>query len=128
MPVSGRAYLSPTLVLLAFDYPEGENDNTFLGFAIKREPGFDGAKFTFLPNRIGFDGAHKDGSTEGSDQWPIQKFYWWDARINTADRGKKFTYTVSVVTGTPENLTLASSQNLEAQVRVTIPLEVENGI
>jgi hypothetical protein len=128
MPVTGRAYLSPTLVLLAFDYPEGENDNSFLGFAIKREPGFDGAKFTFLPNRIGFDGAPKDGSTEGSDQWPIQKFYWWDARINTADRGKEFTYTVSVVTGTPENLAIASSAKLSLKIPVTVPLEVENKI
>src|SRR5580700_9296476 len=128
MPVSGRAYLSPTLVLLAFDYPEGENDNTFLGFAIKREPGFDGAKFTFLPNRIGFDGAPKAGSTEGSDQWPIQKFYWWDARINTADRGKKFTYTVSVVKGTPENLSIATSAKLSVEIPAKVPLEVENGI
>jgi hypothetical protein len=128
MPVNGRAYLSPTLVLLAFDYPEGDNDNTFLGFAIKREPGFDGAKFTFLPNRIGFDGAPQDGSTEGSGQWPIQKLYWWDARINSADRGKKFTYTVSVVTGTPENLTIATSPKQSVEITVKVPLEVENKI
>jgi hypothetical protein len=72
MPVNSRSYLSPTLVLLAFDYPEGKNDKDFLGFAIKREPGFDAAKFTYLPNRIGFDGPNKDGSSEGSDQWPIR--------------------------------------------------------
>jgi PLD-like domain len=128
MGVTVRAYLSPTLVLLAFDYPEGANAKNFLGFAIKREPGFDGASSTFLPNRIGFNGAPSDGSTEGSDQWPIQKFYWWDARINTADRGKKFTYTVSAVTGTPGALTIGASPGLAAKINITIPLEVENGI
>jgi PLD-like domain len=128
MPLSGRAYLSPTLVLLAYDYPEGANDAHFLGFAIKREPGFDGAAFSFLPNRIGFNGAPSDGSTEGSEEWPIQKFYWWDARINTVDRGKKFVYTISVVTGTPGQLTIGNTQELAVTVQVTVPLEVENGI
>jgi phosphatidylserine/phosphatidylglycerophosphate/cardiolipin synthase-like enzyme len=128
MSVTARAYLSPTLVLLAFDYPEGAKDKTFLGFAIKREPGFDGASFTYLPNRIGFDGPNSDGSTEGSDKWPIQKFYWWDARINTADRGKKFSYTVSVVRGTPQNLTIESQPNLIFKISLTVPLEVENKI
>jgi hypothetical protein len=128
MPVTARAYLSPTLVLLAFDYPEGKTDKTFLGFAIKREPGFDGAQFTYLPNRIGFDGPNRDGSSEGSDQWPIQKFYWWDARINTLDRGKQFTYTISVVNGTPTHPAIGAAPNLAATLPVTIPHEVEHGI
>lgn len=128
MSVTARPYLSPTLVLLAFDYPEGANDEHFLGFAIKREPGFDGATFTYLPNRIGFNGPPSNGGTEGSDKWPIQKFYWWDARINSADRGRKFIYTICVVKGTPENLAIGSSQGLNTQITVTIPLEIENGI
>jgi hypothetical protein len=128
MSITGRAYLSPTLVLLAFDYPEGVDDPTFLGFAIKREPGFDGSRSSYLPNRIGFNGPPANGGTEGSDQWPIQKFYWWDAHINSGDRGKAFTYTVSVVTGTPEDLKIASDASLALQIRVTIPLEVEKGI
>jgi hypothetical protein len=128
MPITGRAYLSPTLVLLAFDYPEGANQEAFLGFSIERQPGFDGAPFTFLPNRIGFNGPKSDGTTEGSDKWPIQKFYWWDARINTADRGKSFTYTISVVTGTSEKLTIATDPKGSIRVAVTVPHEVENGI
>jgi phosphatidylserine/phosphatidylglycerophosphate/cardiolipin synthase-like enzyme len=128
MPVSGRAYLSPTLVLLAFDYPEGENEKTFLGFAIKREPGFHGAPFSFLPNRIGFHGASADGKTDGSDRWPIQKFCWWDAQINTADRGSSFSYTISVVRGTPDSLSIGSSPELSLKMRITVPLEVEHGI
>jgi|KBSMisStandDraft_5_1062788.scaffolds.fasta_scaffold04212_9 hypothetical protein len=128
MPLSGRAYLSPTLVLLAYDYPEGANDAHFLGFAIKREPGFDGAAFSYLPNRIGFNGAPTDGSTKGSDEWPIQKFYWWDARINTADRGTKFVYTISVVKGTPAQMTIGNTQGNTVTVEVKVPLEVEHGI
>jgi len=128
MPLMVRPYLSPTLVLLAFDYPEGEKEKSFLGFAIKRDPGFDGAAFTYLPNRIGFNGPNRDGSTEGSDRWPIQKFYWWDARINSADRGKKFTYTISVVTGAPDRPAIGATPNLSVQSPVTIPLEVEKGI
>jgi hypothetical protein len=31
---------------------------------------------------------------------PIQKFLWWDSAITEADRGKKFTYTVTPVRGT----------------------------
>jgi hypothetical protein len=68
MSVTTRAYLSPTLVLLALDYPEDLNDRHFLGFAIKREPGFDGASSIYLPNRIGFHGANSDGSTQGSNK------------------------------------------------------------
>ena len=40
MAVVVRAYLSPTLVLLAFDWPQGKGRDDFLGFAIKRTPGF----------------------------------------------------------------------------------------
>ena len=128
MPLTARAYLSPTLVLLACDYPEGKNEPDFLGFAIQRTPGPDGQKSIYLPNRIGFDGPNKDGKDEGSDQWPIQKFYWWDANITSADRGKKFTYTISVVTGTPQELKISDMRGSSIDLPVTIPLEVENGI
>ncbi len=40
MATNLRAYLSPTLVLLAFDWIEGKSNPEFLGFAIKRSPGF----------------------------------------------------------------------------------------
>ena len=128
MPVSARPYLSPTLVLLAFDYPEGEKEKDFLGFAIRREPGFDGEKSSFLPNRIGFSGPDKDAKTRGSNQWPIQKFYWWDARIGTGDRGKEFTYKISVVRGAPGNLSISEKNGEFFELHVTIPLEVGHGI
>ena len=43
MPVVVRDYTSPTLVLLAFDWPSADQKNDFLGFAIERTPGFDGS-------------------------------------------------------------------------------------
>jgi len=128
MPVIARPYLSPTLVLLAFDFPEGAQERSFLGFAIKREPGFRGAPFSYLPNRIGFNGPNPDGSSEGSDKWPIQKFYWWDAQIDSRDRGKQFTYTVSVVNGRPDSLNIGNAGDLYSKVLITVPSEIENGI
>jgi phosphatidylserine/phosphatidylglycerophosphate/cardiolipin synthase-like enzyme len=126
MAVIVKAYTSPTLVLLAFDWPEGDGKSDFLGFAIERTPGFNKAPKSFLPNRIGFNGPKPDQSDFLSDQAPIQKFYWWDARIDTKDRGSTFTYTVIPVTGTPDALQLdrASATTLE----VSVPQVTENGI
>src|SRR5262245_59623470 len=94
-----KSYVSPTLVLLAFDWPVGGSREDFLGFAIERTPGVDGASSSWLPNRIGFDGPKPDQSDIPSNEAPIQKFYWWDARIDTKDRGNTFTYSVTPVTG-----------------------------
>jgi len=86
-----RSYLSPTLVLLAMDWPDGANRQDFLGFSIRRSPGFrtdtnkvriDNKDWNWLPNRIGFDGAAPEGRDFPSSDAPIQKFMWWDARID----------------------------------------------
>lgn len=133
MSVSVRSYLSPTLVLLAFDWPDAQRRDDFLGFAIKRTPGFwsaDGktrAATSWLPNRLTFDGpaAHTQGDAP-TDQAPIQKFMWWDARIDPPDRGRSFRYDVYPVVGTP-----ASLQVLEAEAGVcaiTLPAHVEDGV
>ena len=67
---AARAYLSPTLVLLAFDWPDGEQRNDFLGFAIKRTPGFLDfttgtlAASSFLPNRLNFNGPPAEGQPD----------------------------------------------------------------
>lgn len=123
--LSLRAYLSPTLVLLAFDYSDAVQTPDFLGFSIERRPGFNGAPSSFLPNRIGFNGPPANGIGQGSNIWPIQKFYWWDAQINTPDRGKSFSYTVTPLHGNPQQL-----QPLEpgTKITVTIPRQVEKGI
>ena len=49
-----RSYASPALVLLAFDWPEADQHADFLGFAIRRTPGFYGQVQSWLPNRRRF--------------------------------------------------------------------------
>jgi hypothetical protein len=100
MPAIAKSYVSPTLVLLAYDWAPGSGRNDFLGFAIQRTPGFDGAVSSWLPNRIGFNGPKPDQSDFPSNEAPIQKFYWWDARITTLDRGTSFSYKIVPVAGT----------------------------
>ncbi len=126
MTVVVKAYTSPTLVLLAFDWPAGDGRADFLGFAIDRTPGFGSAPRSWLPNRIGFDGPKPDQSDIPCNQAPIQKFYWWDARINTADRGTQFSYRVIPVVGTPDALQILDDE--AALINVRIPEVEENGI
>jgi phosphatidylserine/phosphatidylglycerophosphate/cardiolipin synthase-like enzyme len=121
-----KSYTSPTLVLLAYDWPAGDDHDDFLGFAIQRTPGFDGAESSWLPNRIDFNGPKPDQSDFPSNQAPIQKFYWWDARIDTKDRGHSFTYLVIPVKGKPSSLNLLNAQATEIVVKV--PEVEEQGI
>lgn len=133
MTVSVRSYLSPTLVLLAFDWPDAASRSDFLGFAIRRTPGFwsaDGktrAPDSWLPNRLTFDGpaAHTQGDAP-TDQAPIQKFMWWDARIDPQDRGAAFRYDVYPVVGTPANLQVLDVQ--AGVCDVVLPAHIEDGI
>lgn len=133
MATTARAYLSPTLVLLAFDWPGGESREDFLGFAIKRTPGFwapDGlsrAASSWLPNRLTFTGPVLSGQPDvDSCKAPIQKFMWWDARIDPQDREKSFKYEVFPVTGTAENLQLL--ENEKAVCSVVLPAHIEDNI
>jgi PLD-like domain len=124
-----RPYCSPTLVLLAFDWPDGDRRD-FLGFAILRSPGFrkpDGTEEaeSWLPNRIGFDGPEQ-GRDFPSETCPIQKFQWWDARVDDPDRGREFTYRIWPVVGTPENLQRVAEA--EGRLTITIPRPEERGI
>jgi phosphatidylserine/phosphatidylglycerophosphate/cardiolipin synthase-like enzyme len=130
--VKVRSYCSPTLVLLAFDWPEGARED-FLGFAVSRVPGFrtkDGhiEDKSWLPNRVGFDGPvtgkmHADFPSNTS---PLQKFMWWDARIDDPDRGKEFAYTVYPVVGTSDDLKMLDECGTVHKLR--IPLQEEKGI
>ena len=89
--VKARAYLSPTLVLLALDWPEGKSHPDFLGFAIRRAPGFSkGEKQGYLFNKIDFVPLGPASHPMPSNVAPIQKFLWWDSAIATEDRGKTF--------------------------------------
>ena len=102
--VVARAYLSPTLVLLAMDWPAGAQADDFLGFAILRRPGFTAReKDGYLVNKIGFSAPTEDAQPMPSNLAPIQKFLWWDAGIKDKDRGKTFKYTITPVRGTGPN-------------------------
>lgn len=113
-----RPYLSSAMVLLAFDWPEGATKNDFLGFAIKREPGFNRNRSSWLPNRIGFEGPAPRGEDLPTNKNPIQKFMWWDARINENDIGKAFTYTVFPVVGTKDNPLLVKTNSISTDIRI----------
>lgn len=124
--VQTRPYISSGMVLLAFDWSDGSSRNDFLGFAISRSPGFGVNEKSWLPNRIGFQGPAPDGGDLPSNTNPIQKFMWWDARINDTDRGKQFNYIVTPVVGTTNNMQMLVDS--AETVTVTIPFRVEQGI
>jgi phosphatidylserine/phosphatidylglycerophosphate/cardiolipin synthase-like enzyme len=123
--VVARAFASPTIVLLAFDWPAASRRKDFLGFAIRRSPGFGGARESWLPNRVGFDGPPHEGEPS-SDRAPIQKFMWWDARIEDGDASRRFAYTIVPVVGRPDAPTLVTSD--ATTLRVACPSHRERGI
>ncbi len=126
--VAARAYLSPTLVLLAMDWPAGAQAEDFLGFAILRSPGFAAnEKDGYLFNKIGFSAPTADAQPMPSNLAPIQKFLWWDAGIDDKDRGKTFRYTITPVRGSgPKDLVL--QHDAEKVIAVTLPLVEQDGI
>jgi len=138
MSVKIRSYLSQTLVLLALDWPDAPQHPDFLGFAIKRTPGFRDdrnglrAGSSWLPNRLSFGAATHVAQTRSvntdtpSNIAPIQKFSWWDARFDDADREHTFRYDVYPVTGTPDTLTVRTSDR--ATCSVTLPSHTVDGI
>jgi phosphatidylserine/phosphatidylglycerophosphate/cardiolipin synthase-like enzyme len=122
-----RAYLSPTLVFLAFDWEDGKNHDDFLGFAIRRTPGYKNRAPGYLFNKVTFDQPTPGAKPVTSDEAPIQKFHWWDGGIKDSDQGSVFTYEVTPVLGTGKN-DLKLQVQCTARVTVTIPSAVEQGI
>jgi phosphatidylserine/phosphatidylglycerophosphate/cardiolipin synthase-like enzyme len=123
-----RAYTSPTLVLLAMDWPDGRKFDDFLGFAILRAPGFQpGEKDGFLLNKIGFTPLDPNAAPLPSNMAPFQKFMWWDGSIGDADRGKTFKYTITPVRGTGAK-DLALQHQAAVTVTVTLPKVERDGI
>jgi hypothetical protein len=124
--VVARPYLSPTLVLLCFDWADGANRQDFLGFAIKRAPGYQSEKESWLPNRVGFDGPAPNHGDVPCNTAPFQKFMWWDARIDDVDRGKTFTYTIYPAVGDPAKPDLLDDASVA--LPVTLPQSVIDGV
>jgi len=120
--VKVRAYCSPTLVLLAFDWPKGATRTDFLGFAVRRTPGFRaGEKDGYLLNKLSFSKPQAKSQALPSDLAPIQKFMWWDSAINSSQRGGTFTYRVIPVVGTgPTDLKLLEAEG--ANCKLTVPM------
>ncbi|MBV9490266.1 MAG: phospholipase, partial [Verrucomicrobia bacterium] len=121
-------YASPTLVLLAMDWPDGAQFADFLGFAILRSPGFQpGEKDGYLLNKIGFTAPGPNSQSLPSNFSPVQKFLWWDSAVTPADGGKTFNYTVTPVRGTGPN-DLALQHQAETTVAVAVPTVTRDGI
>jgi phosphatidylserine/phosphatidylglycerophosphate/cardiolipin synthase-like enzyme len=133
MAIDIRAYLSPTLVLLALNWEGGKHRPDFLGFAIRRSPGFwsangrERAKESWLPNRLTFDGPVRAGHADApTNTAPIQKFMWWDARIDEPDRQTSFVYTAWPVVGRVDAPQLLEAER--AELKITLPAHIEDGI
>jgi len=125
--VTTRVYASPTMVLLAMDWPDAETRADFLGFAIRRTPGFFHEAQSWLPNRIDFAAPTGLAVDHPSDKAPIQKFMWWDARFGSDHGGgRNFKYLVAPVCGTPGSLALVAGA--EVEIEVTLPDHVDQGI
>jgi len=122
--VKVKAYRSEKMVLLAFDWAEGKNRNDFLGFAIKRTPGFRGEPFSWLPNRVGFKGPLQPTDPKGSDANPVQKFMWWDAQFEDKDFGKTFTYELAPVVGDKVDATTVKNLNILASFKTSIKVSL----
>jgi phosphatidylserine/phosphatidylglycerophosphate/cardiolipin synthase-like enzyme len=123
-----RAYLSPTLVFLAFDWEEGKDHEDFLGFAIRRTPDFEGKNtFAYLYNKVTFDSPAQGAKPVRSDEAPFQKFHWWDGGIRDTDRGGVLTYEVIPVLGSGK-ADLKLQNQCASSVTVTIPHVVEHSI
>jgi phosphatidylserine/phosphatidylglycerophosphate/cardiolipin synthase-like enzyme len=126
--VSIKTYLSPTCVLLTYNWEDGVTHGDFLGFAIHRTPGYgNNAAGEYLTNKLDFTPQKPDAKPKTTDKAPIQKFNWWDGGIRSEDRGKTFKYRITPVRGTG-----ASNLNLDeaaaGEVSVTIPLVEADGI
>ncbi len=126
--VRARAYTSPTVVLLAMDWPAGKSFKDFLGFSIARSPGFSkGEKDGYLLNKIGFQPQTAESQPLPSNLAPFQKFLWWDGAINDSDRGKTFEYTVTPIRGTGAN-DLNPQTHAALSFSVTVPEVSLDGI
>ncbi|HET8824022.1 MAG TPA: hypothetical protein VFM77_02760, partial [Terriglobales bacterium] len=126
--VNARAFLSPTLVLLAMDWADGAKFDDFLGFAILRAPGFSkGEQDGYLLNKLSFQPQGPDSQPIPSNLAPIQKFLWWDPSAADAGSPGHFSYTITPVRGTgPRDLKL--EHDAETTISVTLPQVNRHGI
>lgn len=122
--VAVRGYCAPTMVLLAFDWPDAPKYPDFLGFAITRTGSKSGAYV--LCNRLTFKGPAVDGDVPSTEA-PIQKFMWWDAGVRV-ENGDSYTYTVAPMLGTPDNLKSLDTSAGSVKIELPANVDTKNGI
>ena len=110
MPVLVKSYSSPTLVLLAYDWPAADLRSDFRGFGIERTPGFAGEARSWLSRHVRCDGAPDE---------PIRTFYCWDASFDASDRGARFHYRVVPLIGPEGSMQLLDGE--AGLVEVLVP-------
>ena len=77
-----------------------------------------------MPNRLTFDGPVEAGQPDApSSVASIQKFMWWDARIDEPDRETSFSYTAWPVVGSASAPQLLEAQR--TQLAITLPAHIE---
>jgi hypothetical protein len=86
---------------------------TFLVLRSSVHPPSEGAPASWLTNRIDFEGPAPDNGFIDSNLAPIQAFMWWDAQIDTKDRGGTFTYEAWPTRGKPGDLSLVEEWSAE---------------
>ena len=120
-----KAYSGDCCAMLAFDLADHLTDR-LAGFAIRRKRA-DGGAWTWLGNRLSFDGdyTHGTGKFFPSDTAPFQKFWWLDFPGSQVQGA--FCYEVAVkrfVQGKPDEL----EDDQTVQVTVDVGPFVEGGI
>lgn len=122
-----KAYAATKVILLAFEWSDGKSRNDFLGFAIRRTPGFNGKPSSWLMNRITFSTVSSSPTRFQSNESPIQKFMWWDAQFEDKDVDKPYEYEVTPVVGLPgQAIKLLKSASKKITVSPASP--IQNGI
>lgn len=117
--VECKAYASSHIVLLAFNWEEGKTNAEFIGFAVKRTPGFSGQSESWLRNLLSFEGPVKKLDENcRTDRNPIQKFMWWDADIDDKHEGMTFIYTVYPVLYQNNSCVLVTNDSAEIKVKI----------
>ncbi|MBS1913331.1 MAG: hypothetical protein JST22_15190 [Bacteroidetes bacterium] len=112
--IEARGIAGTYVVMLAFNCTEAFR-NGLLGFGIQRRD-HTNEEVIWLRGLRTFD---RPGSDAGADaptrHHPIQKFHWGDY---TTKPGRTYTYTIHAMKGTPENLDIVDSAEVEVTCEV----------
>jgi phosphatidylserine/phosphatidylglycerophosphate/cardiolipin synthase-like enzyme len=123
MTIRIKAYANCDRAYIAWNMDERIDD--LRGFALfrRRAGGPEEPIYTF----VGFAGdTATPGAAKPSTQWPIQKFMWADFLVSLGDAG--ISYSVVPVTGTKDNLTVATDLASAWTDPIDITASAEEGV